>query len=200
MKVNLFAGAGGEEYELRHPWPADCFVQGGHSGVVISRTSDNYTTAYFEAFPRTPEELFIRGEGPTLEEAEDACWAKLERQGSCPGHEYEPRGYKNGGGFCKHCNQFKGKAFTGEELGQFCVDCGVGTTWANVDDDWYCKLHSPTRSEEENEERWRMDHDQPVFGPRCAHHERCCWYHRVHLDPHVDCSMDPDNWVVHSSP
>jgi hypothetical protein len=182
MKVNRFAGVGGEQYELRHEWPEDCFVQGGHSGVVLGNaTKPGYKTAYFEAFP----DVFIRGEGPTLEEAEDVCWAKYERQTSCPGHEYEPRGYKNGGGWCKHCNQFKGKVFTPEDLGLKCKDCGVWTYWSRVDDDFYCELHAPVRNDDDISDRWRMDHPDECDD----HDEVCCLRHGTHSNPHVGCIL-----------
>jgi hypothetical protein len=164
MKVNEFAGTGGEQYTLRHEWPADCFVQGGHSGVVLGNaTKPGYQTAYFEAFP----DVFIRGEGKTLEEAEDACWERYLRQTSCLAHEYEPRGYTNGGGFCKHCNQFKGRVFTPEDLGLRCADCGVWTYWSRVDDEFYCELHRPFRSGSDIDTQYKIDHD-PEYQPSLA--------------------------------
>ena len=78
---------------LQHPWPDDCFVQGGKSGIVLSKAG-NYTTAFVEASPRDPN-TFLRGEGSTVEDAEDNAWAKLQQYLSCPSptgdHEYETR-------------------------------------------------------------------------------------------------------------
>ena len=51
---------------MRHPWPADCYVQGGDRGVVLTEDG-SYWTAFVEAFPGT----FIRGEGVTIADAED---------------------------------------------------------------------------------------------------------------------------------
>jgi hypothetical protein len=164
MKVNRFAGEGGERYTLRHEWPEDCFVQGGHNGVVFGNTTKpGYQTAYFEALPDT----FIRGEGPDLASAEDDAWSKYVLLTTCPKHEYEPRGYKNGAGFCKHCNSFGSHIFTAEDLGLKCVDCGVWTNWSRVDDDFYCKLHAPVRNSSDIEWRWREDHD-PKYSPSLA--------------------------------
>jgi hypothetical protein len=172
MKVNLSGREGGEEYALRHEWPPDCFVQGGRMGVVISRKPEgNYLTAYFEAFPGT----FIRGEGESLELAEDQAWAKYERYTACPEHDYKPypRGqgdnpkarYENGAGFCQNCNRFKSKAFTGEELGQFCATCGVGTTWERygplarfVGDNGFHLIDDPSP---EDEKVWRCEEHAP---------------------------------------
>lgn len=90
----------------RQPWPAGCFVQGGTRGVVIASDRDAYRTAFVEAFPRAPK-TFLRGEGKTISEAEDACWAQYQRIVTCDGSgehgPYEPRQYRNGAGFCTRC-------------------------------------------------------------------------------------------------
>ena len=89
---------------MRHPWPEDCFVQGGKSGVVFQRAGGSYRTAFVEAFPFG---TFLRGEGETVEAAEDACWAQCERLMACPAHPdhgpFERRQYRNGSGFCTQC-------------------------------------------------------------------------------------------------
>lgn len=86
---------------VRHPWPADCLVQGGDRGVVFG-TGGTYRTAFVEAFPGT----FLRGEGHTIADAEDACWAKYQRMTACDHGPFERRGYTNGGGFCTSCGTF----------------------------------------------------------------------------------------------
>lgn len=98
----------------------DIFVQGGTSGLVFVPGGTNYRTAFVEA---SPPGSFIRGEGKTLTEADDACWAKLQRYLGCTTHEWEARGYRNGGGFCKNCGQFGSKVFTPEQLGLLCSTC-----------------------------------------------------------------------------
>lgn len=92
---------------MRHRWPADVFVQGGSRGLVVGRSLDDvYQTAFVEAFPRNPD-TFLRGEGKTIADAEDALWAKYERMNGCaaaPAHgPFEARQYRNGGGFCTVC-------------------------------------------------------------------------------------------------
>lgn len=160
----------------RHPWPADAYVQGGGDGIVATR-SGTYRTAFVEVFPKG--QGFIRGEGPTIEAAEDAAWVKWQRHSACPGHEYEARGYTNGAGFCRHCGAFGSKVFTGADLGQHCKVCGAGTTWCRrspqawfnpvrglgyVEDpapeeerDWYCEAHDPFKAERELHDRWEVD-------------------------------------------
>ena len=54
--------------------------------------------------------------------AEDQAWIKYRKIINCKGHELERRGYKNGAGFCKHCNLFVCGAFepsyTPEEIAE----------------------------------------------------------------------------------
>lgn len=100
----------GEPVPAKCEWPFDCFIQCGDSGVVLSKDGNNYRTAFWEAFPRNPD-TFIRGEGATIEEAEQNCFAKYTRILACPEHEFERGTYENGGGFCKHCKMFSSKAF-----------------------------------------------------------------------------------------
>ena len=128
-----------QEYECRHPWPLDdCFVQSGDMGLVL-RDKDkggSYNTAFFEAFPRYPD-TFIRGEGETIAEAEDQAWNKYQKHLNCPGHEFERRGYKNGAGFCKHCDLFSGHQFDPLEI---CCVCGDATYFTvDIDGKWYCQ-------------------------------------------------------------
>lgn len=92
-------------FEARHPWPDDVHVQGGGRGLVIARGSGAaYTTAFVEA---APPGTFLRGEGPTIEKAEDACWAKYQLVLHCAGGgehgPFEARQYENGSGFCTKC-------------------------------------------------------------------------------------------------
>lgn len=126
----------------RHPWPADAFLQGGKTGLVLRRDGSAYTTAFVEAFV---DNSFIRGEGDTVTEAESHAWAQYETFTACattePGHSYETRGYTNGAGFCAKCGHFRPNVFTAEELGQHCVTCGTATMWSRAGNDWYCQDH-----------------------------------------------------------
>ena len=100
------------DHPLRHPWPADCFVQGGDRGLVFRKGADPEFTAFVEACPRNPD-TFLRGEGATVADAEDACWAQYQRVVTCtptggepdgaPHGPYERRQYTNGSGYCVRC-------------------------------------------------------------------------------------------------
>lgn len=116
-------------YECKFSWPEECFVQCGDKGIVLTRQeqtdgSHAYRTAFFEAFPRNPD-TFIRGEGESIEEAEDDAYKQYLHFSNCLDHEYERRDYTNGAGFCIHCGMFKGKAF--EPIRVPCVICSQPT-------------------------------------------------------------------------
>ena len=69
-------------------------------------------TPFFEAFPKG---TFIRGEGPTIAEAEQNAFAKYQRDLACS-HVWgrqRPDGnlYTNGAGWCRKCGGFRGKMF-----------------------------------------------------------------------------------------
>lgn len=114
-------------FESIHPWPGAELLQAGGKGLVLS-SEGNYTTAFFEAFI---DDTFIRGEGQTLAEAETNAWNKYQAYNKCPKHEWEPRNYTNGVGFCKNCNKFKSKAFTPEDLGFTCHECKIPTYYSS---------------------------------------------------------------------
>ena len=134
----------GPSYDCQKPWPDGCSVQCGDKGLVLSQKG-NYTTAFFEAFPDEPN-TFIRGEGATVEEAENDAWEQLERFRACPNHEFERRGYKNGAGFCKHCGLFKSKCF---EPSTLCIVCQKPTNYSpDIDGNWWCEEHYHLKPEE----------------------------------------------------
>lgn len=135
-------------YECKYDWPDDCFVQCGDSGVVFS-PNGNYRTAFFEAFPSDPD-TFIRGEGNTVEEAEQKAWKKLQRQSKCTHPAYDRRGYTNGAAFCICCGLFRASLF---EPTTTCSVCCKKTNWMHHKGEWYCEEHAP--SEEEWEEAIR---------------------------------------------
>jgi hypothetical protein len=94
--------------------------------------------AFFEVFPSNPP-TFIRGEGATVEEAEEAAWKKLVKISRCPKHEFERRGYKSGAGLCKHCNLFLSDVF---EPSEKCAVCGIPAYYAvDIDGKAYCEDH-----------------------------------------------------------
>jgi len=153
---------GREGHPCKYPWPDDCYVQCGGNGIVLVDANitdvfanpdaaedivlgmiaetpikqQHYRTAFFEAFPRDPD-TFLRGEGAKIQEAEDAAWQKYQKINQCTGHEFERRGYKNGAGFCKHCNMFKSKVFEPDES---CIICNAKTYYGQTKNhQWYCE-------------------------------------------------------------
>lgn len=147
----------------RHPWPADCGIQGGDNGIVftngaMSEAFENtdkgieviaaagglvnppgsYRTAFFEAFPRNPSS-FLRGEGKTLAEAEDDCWKAWQRILSCPGHEFERHQYRCGAGICRHCDLFSTSAFL--TILDHCVVCGEASNGTIGGPDLHGRMH-----------------------------------------------------------
>lgn len=124
----------GDPYECKHAWDDNMFVQCGGNGLVIGK--NQYRTAFFEAFPKKPS-CFLRGEGATIEEAEQACWDKYQKVLTCD-HEMERRDRTDGYAFCKHCS-YSSTVF--EPLTK-CCKCGVPTANASdKDEKYYCKKH-----------------------------------------------------------
>lgn len=126
-RISGFLTAAGH-YECKQLWPEECFVQCGNSGIVFTKKSiaesfatplesaieileiqgnpenrgeEYYKTCFFEAFPL---ETFLRGEGKTIEEAEEKCWNAYAKILGCQSHEFERRNRQDGYAFCKHCN------------------------------------------------------------------------------------------------
>lgn len=122
-------------------------VQGGDGGLVFAPGGVSSVKAFVECFP---EGSFIRGQGASLAEADDECWAKLQSYTGCE-HQWEARRYRNGGGLCKLCGQFGSEVFTAEQLGLFCTTCGVPTFHVLFEDQRRpadekgsrCEVHDP---------------------------------------------------------
>jgi hypothetical protein len=117
-------------YEAQHPWPEETVVSAGRGTVFVRKTNESYSTLFMEVYP--PGAAFIRGEGETPGACEAAAWNKYQLAVNCTDgsgtHDWESRGWMNGAGFCSRCDTFGSSVFTGDELGQHCKVCGVGTT------------------------------------------------------------------------
>lgn len=168
-------------YDCKLEWPEDCGLQCGGTGIVLASGSlektlvadeplnelsrsladkKSYITAFFEAFPKNPD-TFIRGEGKTIEEAEKQAWDQLQKHLQCPGHEFERRTYKNGAGFCKHCDLFKPKAFEPETK---CCICQTPTNYScDKKDLWYCQKDRHLMPEE-NKPEWMKEFEKSSGG------------------------------------
>jgi hypothetical protein len=108
---------------------------------VVGIKTGHRRTAFFEAFVRNPW-TFIRGEGATIEEAEEHCWNQLQRVLACPGpngHEFEARGYENGLGFCKWCGLSKSHSIKPTHTCQVCNE----PTWhfKDANGNYWCEDH-----------------------------------------------------------
>jgi hypothetical protein len=166
MKVRM---SGGPEYDSKYDW--NCFCQGGTSGIVLPKGSfdkifsdeplkglaegmsseESYTTAFFEAFPKNPS-CFLRGEGATIEEAEESCWKKYQKVLNC-NHEMERRDRTDGYAYCKHCS-YSSTVF--EPLTK-CCKCGKPTSYSkDYKGKYYCKKHAQTKPKNPNPSRWEI--------------------------------------------
>jgi hypothetical protein len=91
-------------YKTRYHWPKDSDL--GY-GVTPYKSGDR---AFFEGVPKELDTL-VRGEGQSVEEAEERAWAQylkyLVCQRSVRGHKFECKDYTNGGGVCSYCGMFK---------------------------------------------------------------------------------------------
>jgi hypothetical protein len=127
----------GKDYVCLKPWEEEIGVQCGGSGVVLVEKGENYRTAFFEAFPKKPS-CFLRGEGATVEEAEENCWNKYQKVIACE-HEMERKNRTDGYGYCKHCS-YSSMVF--EPLTK-CCKCNTPTAFSqDYRGKWYCAKHN----------------------------------------------------------
>jgi len=161
----------GKDYDSKYDW--DCFCQGGTSGIVLPKGNfekvfgsdeplkeladgiadkESYTTAFFEAFPNKPK-CFLRGEGKTIEEAEEQCWEKYQKISNCD-HEMERRDRTDGYAYCKHCS-YSSMAF--EPLTK-CCKCGEPTAYTkDHKGNYYCEKHKRFKAKIKNAKLFLRD-------------------------------------------
>lgn len=129
-------------YTCLKPWPENCFVQCGGHGVVFENLDKafqkpeetikaiaggpsslgHYHTAFFEAFPKDPS-CFLRGEGSSIELAEEDCFKKWQTIQNCSSHEFDRKGRTDGYAYCTKCSY----SSTVLDPVTTCVDCGTPT-------------------------------------------------------------------------
>jgi hypothetical protein len=147
----------GDPYVCKQEWPLDCTVQCGGNGIVfttggIEKALDNpedtinalaggeskeksYRTAFFEAFPASPA-CFIRGEGKTVEEAEEKCFLKYIKISKCSHPEFDRRNREDGYAFCTQC-PYSGKVLDPTTT---CVACSKPSHYRkDFKNQWNCK-------------------------------------------------------------
>lgn len=159
-KIKYARKSFGDPYACLKDWPEDCGVQCGGKGIVLPKNSfdnvmksdkpleglveaasqkESYVTAFFEAFPKNPS-CFIRGEGKTIEEAEEDAFNDFQKILSCKQHEFEPRGRRDGYGYCKHCSLSMSGVLP---ILNKCCKCKTPTNWTSDDKGrYYCKKHA----------------------------------------------------------
>lgn len=155
-------------YDCKQNWPSDTFCQCGGDGIVLTgndssiekaltdtnealeligtvagaKTSKkHYRTAFFEAFPKNPQ-CFLRGEGPTVADAELNAWEKYTKILNCKEHDFERKGRTDGYCYCKKC------PLSGSFLDPLttCKECSIPTTDAtDSEGQHYCYHHYFTK-------------------------------------------------------
>lgn len=119
--------SGSRPYVAKYDW-GDTYIQGGDTGLVLNGAK-TYETAFIEVFPTIDGySTFIRGEGSTPREAEEAAKLKIDKITNCANHEFtrEFRGKErtDGTGICKHCNLWSSNALPPKTL---CFKCNKPT-------------------------------------------------------------------------
>jgi hypothetical protein len=152
-KIALHSRGAGSRVKVActKPWPDDCFVQSGdqrrliHHALILGREwANNVSPFFFEAFPRSPD-TYLRGEGATFEDAENACWHQYQAILNCPEHDFDRCGRSDGYARCRHC----GLSGAFLEPTTRCVVCDVVTNWCEAANGaWYCKEHWMTMPRE----------------------------------------------------
>jgi hypothetical protein len=100
-------------YVAKYDWKKT-YIQGGDSGVVFCR-GKSYETSFIEVFPKIGKHsTFIRGEGASMREAEEAAMIKVKGAESCLEHEFSRKvsgsERTDGSGVCIKCNLFSSTA------------------------------------------------------------------------------------------
>lgn len=164
MGINGTGQIRNTSYSISCAWPEGTSIQGGR---VLREGEDGLQHDLHFVEVSTPPHGYFRAEAPTMAAAEQAAFARYQLSAQCPGHEWQARGYTNGAGFCRHCGVFGSNVLTGEQLGQHCHTCGVGTTYGQYSthaywdaqrfqvinpgprEEWafFCAEHAPCRAE-----------------------------------------------------
>lgn len=162
----------GDPYDCTKEWSEDCFVQcgGGKQGlglVIDTKNKRVYRTAFFEAFPKEPK-TFIRGEGETIEDAENNAWNKYQAILNCEQHDFER--FQSTHGKCKHCALVLTNYFPPENECKVCGMKHVGYTLDNEES--YCQKHfiefvkNPQNDLDEICNKYNYDDDDKDFYSR----------------------------------
>lgn len=133
------------DYTCKYDWPTECFVQCGGKGVVIgNQHRKGYVTAFFEAFPFNN---FIRGEGETIDLAEDAAWEKYQVMATCPEHRFIKSESRKRDAVCECCG-FSIRDYYPPE--KECSCCGKNNVSLYIYDQYFCLEHFIEKAEQIN--------------------------------------------------
>lgn len=133
------------DYTCKYDWPTECFVQCGGKGVVIgNQHRKGYVTAFFEAFPFNN---FIRGEGETIDLAEDAAWKKYQVMATCPEHRFIKSESRKRDAVCECCG-FSIRDYYPPE--KECSCCGKNNVSLYIYDQYFCLEHFIEKAEQIN--------------------------------------------------
>lgn len=122
------------------------------------------TPAFFEAFPPIEingktHNVWIRGEGETVEAAEQQCWEWLQKVVAPHEHRMERRNRADGYAFCVICDI---GAMCFEPL-TACAVCNQPTRFSqSIDERWWCENHLVACPEQLRSESMKY-HIHPVL-------------------------------------
>lgn len=136
---------------MKPPWPSTCVVKYNRESVGLPRC---------EVFCSDPE-TFIRGEGPTLDAAEETAWLQYVKIIECTGHVFDNRSYDSGVGWCVHCDMFSPKAF--EPARTPCAYCGRLTAFIrDLDGVVWCMNDWQQIPADKRTDAWHTFYDRPA--------------------------------------
>lgn len=140
IKCSTLGEIKSREYHCQRDWPEDVYLQCGGKGVVIGNAKrPGYVTAFFEAFPF---KMFIRGEGTTVEDAEQKAWEKYQAVLNCPSHTFIPEKNRPRNAVCSSCRFAEPNYYAPHHV---CNDCGKEHVNLSIDDAHYCASHFQER-------------------------------------------------------
>lgn len=133
------------DYTCKYDWPTECFVQCGGKGIVMgNQHRKGYVTAFFEAFPFNN---FIRGEGETIDLAEDAAWKKYQVMANCTEHSFKKSESRQRDAVCECCELSVRDYYPPEKE---CSCCGKSNVSLSIYDQYFCLEHFIEKAEKIN--------------------------------------------------
>lgn len=120
--------------ETTYNWPEGSGSQAGGGSL-----DGIGSVVFFEVFIK--DMSYIRGEGTTLAEAEQAAWDKYQVYMGCE-HEFQRFSDTSQLGKCKHCSMKKDKMF---KMLTTCNACGKHEVIHNIGYEYYCYEHYMTK-------------------------------------------------------